>query len=285
MGGNYSVSATAATTVVSQSIVNVEQFCAATASNTVDIVIKTPPDCQGPNDAGTDMISVDITQDATATQTCSNQSTFSALMNATIKNDLSAAMAQSMAGVTWLGASLPSSIYETSNVTTNALNTVIQTTDYSDLQQCRSKASNIISVYINDCKLNRDIGDGKTSYIQKATADLTACVQNSNAMSSLAANIQNTETSSDTTTDPWVQMVATLGNVIMTAAIATALTAILIALISAFVAMFKYHSDNVASYETTKQMKIVEQAAADKRRYIPQPSAPPPETTPPSYEK
>jgi hypothetical protein len=263
---------------MSQSVINVEQFCAATASNTVHITLKTPKECQGPNETGTDIIAVDITQEAAAAQTCSNQSSFSALLNATIKNNLTASMAQSMAGVSLVGASLPSAVWEQDNVSTKAINSIIQTTDYSDLQRCRSTATNLISVYINDCKLNRDIGvpGQHTTYLQKATADLTNCVQNSNAMSSLVANVSNKETSSDKVTDPWAQMVATLGNVIMTCAVAAALAGVLIALIAAFAAVFKYHSQNIKAGEatkqaiaagnaTTEQMKIVADAANAKR--------------------
>jgi hypothetical protein len=271
MGGSYSVSASSATTVVSQTLVNVEQFCAAVASNTVTITLKTPKDCQGPNDAGTDIVAPDITQYASANQTCNNQSTLAALLNATIKNELTASMASEMAGITWLGASLPP-IWEKDNVSTNAVNTIIQTTDYSALQQCRSKASNMISVYINDCKLNRDVGevDGKVStFSQVATADLTSCVQNSNVMANLTAHISNIEAASDTKSDPWVQMVATLGNVIMTCAVAAAVGGVLFALISGLVAVFRYREETKRSIakgiETTADMKIIKEAADAKR--------------------
>jgi hypothetical protein len=250
--------ANATTSVMSQSLVQVEQHCSVVASNNMQIEITAPPDCDGKSgQGGWDIIDPNIVQNAEGDALCSNQSSFSALLSATISNNLTASQMNEMAGVTWLGATLPSSIYQSDDNTTNARNTVIETTDYTSLQQCRVHAQNKLSIEIHDCNTNRVIGNGKT-FEQDAVAKLTNCVNNSNAMTNLQANVQNTLTSKDSTTDPFTQMIATIGNIIMTCAIAAVIGGVLVAMISTVGLIAVAKSRAKIEKEKTSQMGILE---------------------------
>lgn len=258
MGNTTSVKANAVTSVMSQSLIQVEQHCSAVANNNMTITITAPPGCDGSrSQGGWDIVDPNIVQNAQGQAVCNNQSYFSALLSATISNNLTASLAREMAGVTWLGASLPSSLYQDPDVVTNARNTVIETTDYKSLQQCRVHAQNILSIEINDCNTNKIVGNGQT-FEQNATSVLTSCVNNSNAMTNLQANIQNTLSSKDTTTDPLTQLIATVGNIIMTCAIAALIGSVLIAIVSTIGLIAVAKSKAKIEGEKTAQMGILE---------------------------
>lgn len=280
MGANHSANANATSSVLSQSLIQVEQHCSAVASNIMTITITQPPNCNG-RDGGWDIVDPNINQDAQGMVTCDNTSYFSALLAATIANNLSASVATEMAGVTWLGATLPSELWQNDSVTTNAVNSVVQTTDYSSLQTCRTQARNVLSITINDCNENREVGGGST-FSQKAVADMSHCVNSSTALANLQANIQNTLSSTDSVTDPFTLMIATIGNIIMTCAVIAGVGGIVVAILSTIAVIAIAKSKVKSDQEKTKQMSILE-SQQDKVRIAkkeasaaaPAPSAPP----------
>jgi hypothetical protein len=242
----------------------------AQASNNFVINISTPADCT--TTGGTDVINANITQTGSSSNNCSNSSSYEAMLRLVLTNSLKAVEALQNPQLSAAGAEggdgllggaaagtmgdIFTTMFQHNHESTNATNKVIETTDYSSLQECRSHAQNMIQININDCQENRVIN---TKVQQSATAMLN-CVNNSNANVTMATSIANTLTSSQSQTGLWENLVSTIGNVIMLIALIGAVASVLLAFAAALTT--KFTTKGVVAADETRAAIAQSQADA-----------------------
>lgn len=272
LGQGNQNSSTTTNDIMAHSVVQVEQYCMAQASNNLIINIDSPDNCD--NQAGDDVINANVVQTGTAADNCSNSSSYEAMLRMVLTNSLkavdalqnpqlSAAGAEGGDGV--LGAlggltmgSPLSGLMQHNSQSTSATNRVIETTNYSSLQQCRSHAQNLSQIGINDCKTNRILNLN----VQQTASAMVSCVNNSNANITMATNIANTLTSSQTQTGMWETMTATIGNIIMLIALIGAIASVLMAFAAALVTKFTVKSQQ-AYFKTQAEIAQAQAQAAE----------------------
>lgn len=231
IGGSTTISDSSTTINISNSVIKVEQFCQASASNSINISITAPPGCPG---GGVDIINPTISQNSDSNiQSCSNTSYYEALLRLAITNDLSASKSDQLTSESLASLNLPSAgIGFNNTVATNAYNKTVENTNYSSLQQCRGHAQNIIRINITDCAATRDIGG---TMAQTSSTELNSCVNNSSAVTNFALSYVNDlkASSAVTNANPINALLKSIGNIIMVVAIALAAVGVILSISSA----------------------------------------------------